>query len=159
MAVSTPGSEDPQAVGEVFLWWVIAFLLHSPFLALLSFIYIPIFMMTCFAEEQDLLWRYGDNYVEYYQRTGAFFQKSTNYSFLRKVRCSQGTQMNRSTGSAEKIQPAEDIHRTFPLPGTTYYNMLYDAKSKKKFYNGFKFAKLVARSLIQAAPAPINWLW
>jgi protein-S-isoprenylcysteine O-methyltransferase Ste14 len=65
----------PQAVGEVFLWWVIAFLLNSPFLALFSFIYIPIFMMMCYAEEQDLLWRYGDNYVEYYKRTGAFFPK------------------------------------------------------------------------------------
>jgi len=65
----------PEAVGEVFLWWVIAFLLHSPFLALFSFIYIPIFIMMCFAEEQDLLWRYGDNYVEYYKRTGAFFPK------------------------------------------------------------------------------------
>jgi deazaflavin-dependent oxidoreductase (nitroreductase family) len=28
--------------------------------------------------------------------------------------------------------------RVFPLPGTTYYKMLYDPKSKKQFYTGFK---------------------
>lgn len=65
----------PQAIGEVFLWWVIAFLLHSPFLTLFSFIYIPIFIMLCFAEEQDLLWRYGDAYAEYCKQTGAFWPK------------------------------------------------------------------------------------
>mgnify|MGYP000844986370 FL=1 len=65
----------PQAVGEVFLWWVIAFLLHSPFLALFSFIYIPIFIMMSLAEEQDLLWRYGDAYAEYCKRTGAFWPR------------------------------------------------------------------------------------
>lgn len=65
----------PQAVGEVVLWWVIAFLLHSPFLAVYSFIFIPIFILMCFAEEQDLLWRYGDAYIEYVHRTGAFWPK------------------------------------------------------------------------------------
>jgi protein-S-isoprenylcysteine O-methyltransferase Ste14 len=47
----------PQATGEVALWWAIAFSLSSPFLALISFIYISIFIIFCFAEEQDLLWR------------------------------------------------------------------------------------------------------
>jgi len=65
----------PQAAGEVFLWWVFAFLLNSPFLALVSFIYIPIFIMLCFAEEQDLLWRYGDAFAEYRKRTGAIWPK------------------------------------------------------------------------------------
>lgn len=65
----------PQALGEYFVWWVIAFLLNSPFLFLLSFIYIPIFIMMCFAEEQDLIWRYGDSYVEYMKNTPAFFPK------------------------------------------------------------------------------------
>ncbi|MEW5872020.1 MAG: methyltransferase [Chloroflexota bacterium] len=65
----------PQAVGEVFLWWVIAFLLHSPFLVVFSLIYFPIFIMMSFAEEQDLLWRYGEAYAEYYRNTGAFFPK------------------------------------------------------------------------------------
>ncbi|MBN1426982.1 MAG: hypothetical protein JXB07_01275 [Anaerolineae bacterium] len=62
----------PQAAGEVFGWLVIALLLHSPFLAVLSLIYFPIFLLMCFAEEQDLLWRYGDAYAEYCKSTGAF---------------------------------------------------------------------------------------
>ena len=65
----------PQAVGEVFLFWVIAFLLHSPFLTVFSLIYFPMFIMLCYAEEQDLLLRYGDAYAEYCQRTGAFWPK------------------------------------------------------------------------------------
>lgn len=66
----------PQALGEVFIWLAIAFLLNSPFLALFSFVYFPIFLLMCFAEEQDLLWRYGDAYAEYCKRTGAFLPKS-----------------------------------------------------------------------------------
>jgi protein-S-isoprenylcysteine O-methyltransferase Ste14 len=65
----------PQAVGEVCLWWVFAFLLDSPFLAVFSFAYVPIFIIMCFAEEQDLLWRYGDAYAEYCRRTGAFWPR------------------------------------------------------------------------------------
>ncbi len=65
----------PQAAGEVWLWWVFAFLLHSPFLALFSFIYIPIFLVMCWAEEQDLLLRYGEAYVEYCRQTRAFFPR------------------------------------------------------------------------------------
>ncbi len=59
-------------------WWIslaIAFLLHSPFLVLFSFIYFPIFIVICYAEEQDLLLRYGDAYAEYCKRTGAFWPK------------------------------------------------------------------------------------
>lgn len=62
----------PQAVGEVFTWFVIALLLHSPFLVIFSFVYFPIFLVMCFAEEQDLLWRFGDDYALYLKRTGAF---------------------------------------------------------------------------------------
>ena len=65
----------PQAVGEVFAWLSIAFLLNSPFLAVFSLIYFPIFLMMCFTEEQDLLWRYGDAYAEYCKQTGAFWPK------------------------------------------------------------------------------------
>ena len=65
----------PQAAGEVFLFWVIAFLLHSPFLVIFSFIYIPFFILICYVEEQDLLLRYGQAYAEYCQRTGAFWPK------------------------------------------------------------------------------------
>ncbi len=67
----------PQATGEVWLWWVFAFLLHAPFLAIFSFIYLPIFLVLCWAEEQDLLLRYGDAYAEYCRQTGAFVPRKT----------------------------------------------------------------------------------
>lgn len=65
----------PQAVGEVFLFPVIAILLHSPFLTLFSLIYFPIFIIMCYAEEQDLLLRYGEAYAAYCQQTGGFRPK------------------------------------------------------------------------------------
>jgi len=63
----------PQAVGEVFIWWVLAFVLHSPFLALFSFFFIPVYLIMCWAEEQDLLLRFGESYANYCRRTGAFW--------------------------------------------------------------------------------------
>lgn len=68
----------PQAAGEVWLWWAFAFLLNSPFLALFSFIYVPIFLVMCWAEEQDLLLRYGDAYAEYCRQTGAFLPRRSH---------------------------------------------------------------------------------
>ncbi|NLF52557.1 MAG: hypothetical protein GX577_15620, partial [Leptolinea sp.] len=65
----------PQAVGEVFLFGVIGILLNSPFLTFFSFIYFPIFVILCYAEEQDLLLRYGQSYADYCKRTGAFWPK------------------------------------------------------------------------------------
>jgi protein-S-isoprenylcysteine O-methyltransferase Ste14 len=65
----------PQAVGELPFWWVFAFLCHSPFLVLYSFVWVPIFVIMCWAEERDLVQRYGKAYQEYRQRTGAFFPK------------------------------------------------------------------------------------
>jgi protein-S-isoprenylcysteine O-methyltransferase Ste14 len=65
----------PQAVGEMPFWWVIAFLLHSPFLVLYSFVWIPIFAVMCWAEERDLLIRYGKTYAEYQDRTGFLIPK------------------------------------------------------------------------------------
>lgn len=60
----------PQAAGELPFWWVVAFLLHSPFLALYSLAWIPIFVVICMAEERDLVTRYGEAYEEYRARTG-----------------------------------------------------------------------------------------
>lgn len=65
----------PQAVGEMPLFWAIAFLLHSPFLVLWSFVYLPVFIVMCWAEERDLLLRYGEAYEDYRQRVGLFFPK------------------------------------------------------------------------------------
>jgi protein-S-isoprenylcysteine O-methyltransferase Ste14 len=60
----------PQALGELPFWWVLAFALHSPFLVLYSFVWIPVFLLMVLAEERDLLIRYGQAYEEYRQRTG-----------------------------------------------------------------------------------------
>jgi len=65
----------PQAVGEFPLWFVIAFLLDSPFLVLISFFYIPVWYYFCIAEEKDLLIRYGKAYEEYRQRVGFWIPK------------------------------------------------------------------------------------
>ena len=63
----------PQATGEVFLWWIIAFLFHSPFLAIYSLIFLPVFYWMCIAEENDLVIRFGKDYEDYMERTGRFF--------------------------------------------------------------------------------------
>lgn len=67
----------PQAAGELPLWWVMAFLLNSPFLVLYSFVWIPVFVIMCLAEERDLVLRYGEAYREYQSRTGFLFPKRT----------------------------------------------------------------------------------
>jgi protein-S-isoprenylcysteine O-methyltransferase Ste14 len=65
----------PQALGELPLWWVMAFLLHSPFLAFYSLVWIPVFLVMCLAEERDLVIRYGPTYEDYQARTGFFLPK------------------------------------------------------------------------------------
>ena len=65
----------PQALGEVTLWWVGAFILNSPFLAIFSFIWLPIFYIFCWAEEKDLVIRYGKEYLEYRRNTGFVIPK------------------------------------------------------------------------------------
>jgi protein-S-isoprenylcysteine O-methyltransferase Ste14 len=65
----------PQAAGELIFWWVIAFLLNSPFLALFSFIWMPVFYLFCWAEEKDLVIRYGDKYLSYRKSTGFIIPK------------------------------------------------------------------------------------
>jgi len=65
----------PQAVGEFPLWWVIGFALNSPFLVVFSFLYLPVWLYFCRAEEQDLSIRYGASYEEYRKRVGFWFPK------------------------------------------------------------------------------------
>ena len=67
----------PMALGEVPLWWVIAFAVNSPFLVVFSFIWIPVWYWWCVAEEKDLELRYGQPYIEYRERTGMFFPKKS----------------------------------------------------------------------------------
>jgi len=62
----------PQASGELVFWWVLALFLNSPFLALYSIVWIPIFIWVSIAEERDLLIRYGDAYRNYRNSTGFF---------------------------------------------------------------------------------------
>jgi len=68
----------PQATGEVFLWWVAAFILNSPFLAIFSIIWLPIFYVMCLAEERDLVIRYGEVYLEYRKNTGFLIPKRSS---------------------------------------------------------------------------------
>jgi len=65
----------PQALGEFPLWWVMAFLVHSPFLVLFSFLYVPVWYYFCLAEERDLVIRYGTAYEEYCRRVGFWIPK------------------------------------------------------------------------------------
>ncbi len=65
----------PQAAGEVWYWWVIAFLCNSPFLAIFSIIWLPLFHLMSRAEERDLLIRYGDGYKAYMERAGMYLPK------------------------------------------------------------------------------------
>lgn len=65
----------PQALGEVFLWWMIAFFLHSPFLVIYSIIWFPIFYLFCLMEEKDLVLRYGKPYEEYQKEVGMLLPK------------------------------------------------------------------------------------
>ncbi|MFX1302589.1 MAG: methyltransferase family protein [Promethearchaeota archaeon] len=65
----------PQALGEVFIWWVVALLLNSPFLFLYSIVWFPLFYWFCKAEEKDLIIRYGKPYIDYKNRVGMFFPK------------------------------------------------------------------------------------
>ena len=65
----------PQAIGEVFIWFPIALWLNSPFLVLYSFIWFPIFYIMCWAEERDLIIRYGQPYIDYRERVGFLIPK------------------------------------------------------------------------------------
>jgi len=65
----------PQALGEVCLWWVVAFLLHTPFLVIFSFVWLPVWAAMCWFEDRDLTLRYGEEYDEYRRRTGAFIPR------------------------------------------------------------------------------------
>ena len=67
----------PQAIGEFFLWFSIAFWLNSPFLVLITFLWIPIYYLMCIAEEKDLVIRYGQPYIEYRDRVGFLIPKKT----------------------------------------------------------------------------------
>ena len=51
--------------------------------------------------------------------------------------------------------PTQPAPRVFPPPGTTYYNMLYDPKSKKRFYSSFKLANHFIAPLYKLGLLPL----
>lgn len=55
---------------EYAYFFTIGFLLNSPFLVLISFLWFPLMILMMSAEEKDLLIRYGDQYREYMETTG-----------------------------------------------------------------------------------------
>jgi protein-S-isoprenylcysteine O-methyltransferase Ste14 len=65
----------PQAVGEVWLGLLIALYLNSPLLAAISLVFFPTFYYFCLVEERDLVIRYGQDYIDYRERTGMFIPK------------------------------------------------------------------------------------
>lgn len=65
----------PQAAALLPTGWILGFILNSPFLVILSFLWIPAFYLMCLAEEKDLILRYGDIYRDYIKNTGFFFPK------------------------------------------------------------------------------------
>lgn len=69
----------PQALGEVAIWWAVAFFLNSPFLVIWSFLFIPIYALMCFYEEKDLIIRYGETYRNYRDNTGFFIPRKGSY--------------------------------------------------------------------------------
>lgn len=65
----------PQAAGEVFLFMVIAFACHSPFLVIYSILWFPAFYIISLAEEKDLVLRFKEDYVQYQKNVGMFWPK------------------------------------------------------------------------------------
>jgi protein-S-isoprenylcysteine O-methyltransferase Ste14 len=65
----------PQAIGEAFIWFAIAFAVNSPFLVLYSLVWLPVFFLFCIVEERDLLRRFGDAYADYRREVGMLFPR------------------------------------------------------------------------------------
>ena len=65
---------------EYAYFFTIGFMLNSPFLVLISFLWIPLMVMMMSAEEKDLLIRYGDEYREYMNTTGRLLPRKKTRS-------------------------------------------------------------------------------
>jgi protein-S-isoprenylcysteine O-methyltransferase Ste14 len=70
----------PQAIGEAFVWFAVAFGLNSPFLVLYSVIWLPVFYAFCVVEESDLLVRFGDSYATYQREVGMIIPRRKQQS-------------------------------------------------------------------------------
>jgi len=67
----------PQAMGELPIWWSLSLFLNTPFLALYSLIWIPIFIAMALYEEKDLEIRFGEKYRTYKANTGFIIPKKS----------------------------------------------------------------------------------
>ena len=67
----------PQAMGELPIWWSLSLFLNSPFLALYSVIWIPLFVAMALYEEKDLEIRFGEKYRTYKANTGFIIPKKS----------------------------------------------------------------------------------
>ncbi len=66
----------PQTLGEMSWYFVTVFVVNSLFLLLYAFIFILIYLpIMITVEEKDLIRRFGDEYRQYQQRTGALLPK------------------------------------------------------------------------------------
>ena len=66
----------PQTIGEFPIYIALSFILNSWFLIIVSTISITILILIMiYYEERDLIKRFGDEYKEYQERTGAIFPK------------------------------------------------------------------------------------
>ncbi len=65
--------------------------------------------------------------------------------------------MQASENLENKSGHSQDVTapRTFPLPGSMYYRMLYDQKSKKQFYTNFKIFNAITVPLYRAGLLPL----
>jgi len=65
----------PQHIGVVCSWWILSFLLDSPFLTLLSLVWVGVYYKFSLAEEKDLELRFGEDYLKYKRDTGGIFPR------------------------------------------------------------------------------------
>jgi len=65
----------PQTLGEIISWFGISMILNSLTLLLFSIIWIPIFMSYTVIEDNDLSFRFGEEYIDYTKKVGIFWKK------------------------------------------------------------------------------------
>ena len=65
----------PQTLGEMVSWFGIAMILNSLTLLVFSVIWIPLFLSYTVIEDNDLGVRFGEDFIQYTKKVGAFRRK------------------------------------------------------------------------------------
>lgn len=65
----------PWAFNELTCFFMLAFLVNSGFLVVLSLLWIPVFIFVCKDEEKHLVDRFGQDYLAYKNRSGFMLPK------------------------------------------------------------------------------------